>query len=773
METTCVVAICTDSYRSGCAVYSDSIVKLIADRRDQSDPFKGLDLVIQRFAPHVVIVSSVQKKLIEFLERQARSFTLVIVPNIWFCMSKGFQKLIDSDMVRSRGCLSQEEKIFFVSTKVKKSVDVCAIRSIAAINEYIEHTSIGGNIPARADTNEEPSVVVINRNQPNNDIREAERLNLMSIIDARYVDPGPILSIDRLSLEALGIFSNSNLKYRENSNLTSDLIEIPSLYELLNLCKSTQGKAHLHTMMLWPLQDYDELRFRHDAVEFFMTPEGNLLRDQLLIQMKNVVPLAGLVAKLSQSVACHRDITQIYRALWSFVSMIDLIKSTDCYNLEILSRITNTDSDDLREIVTSMVNMIDFEASKKERRVQLCPGVDQTVDEKKELIENLPTFCDEVALEETRKYRDIMGKQFRVLYVPRIGFLNSVDYLSSSELARIRSIKDFEVLLHTEQAVYFKTPRMEELDLNAGDVACDLIDVQEEALLKLQNSLLRQTENMLKLTELFGELDCLIAFATVSQQRSYTRPEFIFTEDGIHIHQAYHPLQSIRVNIVPNDVKFYSDAAQRKAKVMIITGPNSCGKTTYMKAIGLIVYMAHIGCFVPATKARLPVMDAILTRLNSTNSVSTGLSSFASDLYQVNYAINHSTERSLIIIDEFGRGTLARDGFALLIGLVTYFACRIQRSPYVVVSTHFNHLIDHVQNYSEYILYKTFRVTRNSVNNDINYEYKLIDGVGETSLADKVAEKAGIPSFIIERANQIRGYISEGSRIHSRPPRGA
>lgn len=829
-----IVAICTDSSRAGCAIYYNSNLKLMADRRDPGDPYRGLDLIIQRFTPSIVVVSFVQKKLITFLEkrftfkvldiskRNARqvdlnlassnqsqpesecrqssdassateiiatqqvdmdglvenfgegAFTLVIVPNVWFCMSKGFKKLLDCELVSSLGFKSPDDKNFFLASKVKRSVDVCAIRSISAIEQYLDYSIIGegASNPALASQHLSASQceLVGDRTRRDNLI---SGLSLMPIIDIKYVDPGPVLSIDRLTLESLGIFISGKKKHSDQNDSRIINEHCMSLFELLNQCNSTQGKLHLQTMMMWPLQDIQELKFRYDAIEFFMTVEGNVLRDQLIAHMKSVVPLESILSRLSQSVASRSDMVTIYKSVWSFVSMIDTIKESPLHCLGILNRIVDTEHEGLRLLANSITNMIDFEASKKERRLQLCPGVNQSVDAKKDLINNLPKFCDEVGIEETAKYKDIIGKTFRVLYVPRIGFLNSIDYMSTAELTKIKTNSEFEVLLHTEQSIYFKTKRMDELDAKAGDIACDLIDVQEDVLIKLQDDILKQTETILKLMEYFGELDCLLAFSVITQQRGYTRPEFVNEANELDIQQAYHPLQSIRNNVIPNDVNFFNAIAQRNSKVMIITGPNSCGKTTYMKSLGLLVYLAHIGCFVPAEKARLPVVDAILTRLNSANSVSTGLSSFASDLFQVNYAMTKATDRSLIIIDEFGRGTLARDGFALLIGLVTYFASRTNASPYVVVSTHFNNLIDHVQNYSEYIIYKTFKVTRDLVNNNIIYEYKMTDGVGESSLADKVAEKAGVPQYLIDRAVKIRSTIAEGGNLRPRPPRGA
>lgn len=864
-----IMAICTDFSRTGSAIYSESSLKLVADRKDPSDPYKGLDIIIQRVDPSTVIVSAVHKRLVNFLEKTFKfktidlnklflksrestsnkrqryqlrcgddvhinqasqrfrtwntninyadrqgttdeqstedrnalmqintgtkdteddkedeesinyTFTLIIVPNRWFCRSQGLQRLTESELVRNNGCTRLEDKMFFVTSRVKQSMDACAIRAIGAIDKYLLHE-------ATKDPNA-GSQMLPNQTQSSGtqQHRESQRVassqqrailnpqvpeNTMPVLDFKYVDPGPILSIDRFTLQTLNIFP------APKSSKILDLSEdrCPSLFEVLNQCQSVQGKKQLRSIMLWPLQEMNELQDRLDIVEFFVCHDNRLVRDQLSIQLKNVVPLTSLIVKMNQTVGTYRDLSILYKCLWSFIAIIDLLKSLQIDKPNLFNRIIALDSVELRTTIESMINIVDFEASKREGRVQVCIGVDESVDAKKDIVKNLTRFCDEVAMEETARYKDLVGKTFSTFYIPRIGFLDSIDYTSVSEISKLRSCKEFDVLLVTEKCIYFKSKRMEELDIHAGDIACDLIDVQERVISELQNELLKHSEAILGLMELCGTLDCLVAFSLVSTQYGYTRPYFnALDESGFDIRGVYHPLYCTKTSLVANDVKFYNEAAERPVKCMVITGPNSCGKTTYMRTVCMAIYMAHIGCFVPALYAKLPVIDAILTRMQSANSISMGLSTFATDLHQVQYALSRATERSIIAIDEFGKGTLAVDGFHLLKGLTMYFASRGLRSPYVMIATHFNRIISHLQSYEEYIIYRTFRVKRDPRSEEILYEFKLIHGVSESSLADRVAAKAGVPQSIIHRASQIRDHLIQGRQINPRPPCGA
>lgn len=874
--TTPIMAICTDSSRHGGAIYYDSSVQLIADRKDPGNPYKGLDIMIHNIAPDYVIVSEVQSKLIDYLEARFTfktldlgrkrsisstvlqgvascsapaieyddsqqsnrsqeehrfkrprldsrcidkpgtsrgnqsnapldqeydtsnilsgnndsldaAFTLILAPNPWFSMSRGLQKLVDSELVESKGFVEAQDKNFFITTRVNKATDVCAIRAISAIDNYIIHAFSDLNKSKTKPCSQVSRLTEATQTQQLRGSRGQEpsmRLdNLMSILAIKYVEPGPTLSIDKTSLQSLYVFPTGQRGITKNKHKSDEPSEsdnppsaeessFVSLYELLNQCESPQGRKQMRSIMLWPLQDLDELRRRHDVVDFFVQSENRLFRDQLCLNIKNVVPLTGLLTKLTHAVASSKELTTFYKTFWAFVCVIDLIKANNNHDLDILKRIAACDSEEMRNSVSSMVSIIDFENSRKMGKVQVNAGVDEELDEKLELRSNLDKFCDEVAIEETARYKDTLGKIFRVFYLPRVGFLADVDYRNSSELEKIATMKEFDVILYTETTVYFKTPKMNQLDNNAGDIVCDLIDIQVNVVMNLQEDLLKHSETLLKLMELCGELDCLLSFALVSFQHAYTRPEFIPGNETLEILDLYHPLCATSEQMRPNNVRYYKQSSERAVRVMVITGPNSCGKTTYMKATCLAIYMAHIGCFVPALLAKIPNFDAIFTRIHSPDSISTGLSSFATDLRQINYALSRATNRSFLAVDEFGKGTQARDGFHLLKGLLTYFCVRAQSSPYVMVATHFNRLADHMKSYSEYIIYKTFKVRKESENR-IVYEYQVIDGVSEASFADKVAIRAGIPPLLIERANQIRDYITEGRPLNVRPPTGA
>lgn len=826
-----IMSICTNASRIGCAIYRDSTINLIADRKDSADPYKGLDLLIQRIDPTYVLVSSVQAKLIRFITKrfkfkttdiaiklkkekstqpisQAASYTnysrrridsisssvttnasssvsdpslqyplisddsfhLILAHNGWFSLQTGFQKMLDSELMASKNFMSPDERMLNLLARVNKSTDVCAIRAVAAISCFLTYEAAFKNPTATASLR---TTSQVSSQYAPNEIDES--ISLMPIVNIQYMDPGPILSMDKYTLESLNIFDGSySLKAKVVQEITNDN-KLLSLYDFLNQCVSVQGKRQLRTILMWPLQDLNQIIDRLDTIDFFMDNENKLFKENIISHLKSITPLEGLFTKLNQTIGTHREVFTLYKVLWSLMSIVDLSEEYQSpTHPSIFRSLKKMDNEDLRTIVNSIVNIINFEESKRAKRIQVNFGVDTELDTHKETIASLPVLLDEVSVEESNEHTDFLdGRHCHVLYLPRIGFLNSVEYTSLSDLSNICANPNFEILMHTESSVYFKTNRMDRLDREVGDVACNLIDKQEGVVMDLQSNILKHLETILNLVECCGYLDCLISFANISQQQAFTRPEFV--EDGgiIDVKQAYHPLHANISNFVSNDVDFIKMGSMNEAKVMVLTGPNSCGKTTYMKSACLVVYMAHLGCFVPAIYAKLPLVDAIITKMHSPHSISTCISSFATDLQQISYSLDKATSKTLIAIDEFGKGTGVEDGCALLISVIVYLAKRGINSPYTMVSTHFRGLISYLETYSSNILYKTFSFSKNNSNGQVIYNYKLTDGIEETSLADQVAEKAGVPRSIIERAKEIRESLTKGMPILAKAPPGA
>ena len=240
----------------------------------------------------------------------------------------------------------------------------------------------------------------------------------------------------------------------------------------------------------------------------------------------------------------------------------------------------------------------------------------------------------------------------------------------------------------------------------------------------------------------------LKSFSIVSEQRSYIRP--IITNKEIELIEARHPVVEVVLdnNYIPNDV-----VMDKTTNILLVTGPNMAGKSTYMRQLGVISIMAQIGCFVPCKSAKLPIFDKIFTRIGASDNLVSGESTFMVEMKEANNAIQNATDKSLILFDELGRGTATYDGIALAQSILEYIHDKIKAKT--VFSTHYHELttldkkLKHLKN---------IHVSAVEENNEVIFLHKIEDGPVDKSYGINVASLAHLPSSLIQRANQILDY---------------
>ncbi|PIA36727.1 hypothetical protein AQUCO_03300143v1 [Aquilegia coerulea] len=271
------------------------------------------------------------------------------------------------------------------------------------------------------------------------------------------------------------------------------------------------------------------------------------------------------------------------------------------------------------------------------------------------------------------------------------------------------------------------------------------------------------SSHLLKAVNFSAELDCFLALALVARQNNYVRP--ILTEETmLDIHNGRHVLQEMTVDtFVPNDTKILSDG-----RINIITGPNYSGKSIYIKQVALIVYLSHIGSFVPAEAATIGLTDRIFCAMGS-KYMTAEQSTFMIDLHQVGIMLRQATSQSLCLLDEFGKGTLAEDGIGLLGGTINHFAT-CGDSPMVLVCTHLTEIFNEsclVK--SEKIKFYTMSVLRPDENStdveDIVFLYRLVPGHTLLSYGLHCALLAGVPEEVLKRAASVLEIIATNKQV--------
>jgi DNA mismatch repair protein MSH5 len=362
--------------------------------------------------------------------------------------------------------------------------------------------------------------------------------------------------------------------------------------------------------------------------------------------------------------------------------------------------------------------------------------------------------------------------------------------MGEETISALTSCAEFEFFFNTEEFVYWKNTRMRQLDNELGDIHSAIADLESAIIRDVEAKLLKMKHELIVSSITIAEFDCLIAFATSASQFNLVRPTIV-DEKVINIKNGRHPLQALCVDLfVPNSTAMgVQNAAQETNCGMVhaITGANFSGKSCYIKQVALIIFMAHIGSFVPADSAVIGKVDRIFTRINSRESCTVPLSTFMIDLQQISFMLENCTRRSLLLIDEFGKGTSTTDGVSLLGATIRHLLARGQECPRTLLATHFfemfeitNFLPQSDENLKCFnlSLHKDDETRKgedkgdesadlNSLSSDIVYLRKVVPGIAKKSYGYHCAMRAGIPVEIVERAIRVAEHIKGGTPIDS------
>lgn len=278
---------------------------------------------------------------------------------------------------------------------------------------------------------------------------------------------------------------------------------------------------------------------------------------------------------------------------------------------------------------------------------------------------------------------------------------------------------------------------------------------------QLQCQVLARASVLTRVLDLASRLDVLLALASAARDYGYSRPRYSPQLLGVRIQNGRHPLMELCARtFVPNSAECGGD----RGRVKVITGPNSSGKSIYLKQVGLITFMALVGSFVPAEEAEIGAVDAIFTRIHSCESISLGLSTFMIDLNQVAKAVNNATKQSLVLIDEFGKGTNTVDGLALLAAVLRHWLALGPVCPHIFVATNFLSLVQlQLLPQGPLLQYLTMETCEDG--DDLVFFYQVCEGIAKASHASHTAAQAGLPDQLLTRGKEVSDLIRSGKPI--------
>ena len=344
----------------------------------------------------------------------------------------------------------------------------------------------------------------------------------------------------------------------------------------------------------------------------------------------------------------------------------------------------------------------------------------------------------------------IKGKWLRIGYNRVFGYYIEVTNAYKNQVPEDRYIRK-QTLAGAERYVTEELKEIEEKILGAKE---KLVDVEYELFCKIREEVAQQVIRIQKTASIISILDVLSSFATVAVNNKYVKPEI--TQDGvIDIKNGRHAVVEKALKneqFIPNDSYLNNDAD----RFLIITGPNMAGKSTYMRQVALITYMAQLGCFVPADSAKISIVDRIFTRIGASDDLAMGQSTFMVEMQELSNILENATKNSLVILDEIGRGTSTYDGLAIAWATVEYISDKEKVGAKTLFATHYHELIE-LESKIEGV--KNYSVEVKEKGDDVIFLRKITPGGADESYGIYVAKLAGIKRSVISRAKEILKYL--------------
>ena len=511
-----------------------------------------------------------------------------------------------------------------------------------------------------------------------------------------------------------------------------------SLLWVLDNTKTSFGKRMLRKVISAPLMDKKEIDRRLDAVEYFNN--NPMVRMDAQTHLKNIQDMERLCTRAGFGNAGPRDVFSMSQSIKALKPLKDVLNKSDNNLICAL----NNDIDPLEKLGALLDAAIieNPPATIKDGGI-IKDGFDSEVDHNRHLVNDSMEILAEI---ENRLRQETNIPKLKVGYNRVFGYYIEVtrSYLEMVPDNFIRK----QTLAGAERYVTEELKNLEAEILNANE---KLLAREKFLYGNLLKAISDETDKILRTTKAMAFIDILAGFSQLSQKNNYVKP-VISDGDKLYIKDGRHPVVEAMLKdeiFIPNDALLDCDAN----RVNIITGPNMAGKSTFMRQVAIIVVMAQIGCFVPAKVAEIPVCDAIFTRVGASDDLSSGRSTFMVEMSEVSEILKNATEKSLVILDEIGRGTSTFDGMSIAKAVVEYIHSKQNNlGCKTLFATHYHELTEMESQIHGIVNYNIAVKKRGD---DITFLRKIVRGGADDSYGIQVAKLAGVPDAVIERAKTI------------------
>ena len=566
-------------------------------------------------------------------------------------------------------------------------------------------------------------------------LKDTQKQDITHLEPLRTVNDNYTMRLDRSTIKNLEI---TETLYDKNVN--------GSLFGVLDKCKSAMGSRKMKQWLKEPLINRKKIEARLDAVEEIKN--NDLMRNNIRMLLNSIYDLERIIAKISLGSASARDLLALKQSL--FV-LTDIKDELSVFESTYLKKI-NASIDPLVDVYEKIEKAIVEEPPITLREGGLIKrGYSEDLDKINDSIKDANTWIN--SLEEKERKRTGI-KNLKVSFNKVFGYYIEV---SKSQLSLVP--KEYirkQTLVNGERFITPKLKDIENILLNAKNQTDELeykLFNEIKDYIKTKTSIIQKTAIALSVLDVIG------SFAEVSKKNNYVKP--IITEtDVIDIKKGRHPVIEKTVKekeFVANDI--YINRSDNS--MLLITGPNMAGKSTYMRQLALIILMAQVGCFVPAKEATIGICDRIYTRIGASDNISMGQSTFYVEMSELAYILNTATKNSLIILDEIGRGTSTLDGLAIAWSVVETLT-NPEHQIRTLFATHYHELTKLEEKISGI---KNLTIDVVEENNEIQFTHRIIEGAANRSYGIQVAKIAGVPKDVLSSAQKKLEMLEENNSI--------
>lgn len=559
-----------------------------------------------------------------------------------------------------------------------------------------------------------------------------------SITNVREIGDGKYASVDARTRHSLEI--TETMGYESGS----------SLFEVIDHTVTSEGRKRLRRYIQRPLVSRELIIQRQNSVTSLV--EQGYYRRQIRDILESFPNVSRIASKSAYGTASPREVRQIVDAFNKLQELKSLLRDSDSLrNSPLYERINGLDSARIKKVKNLVVSSIRGDAGTSVEIGTIRKGYNKDLDEVIEEYESNREWLEDLETDISDKY-DIthlsVDRNQTDGYYIQVG--NSETQKVPSHMNKVKSLKN---------SVRYKTEELRKKENDIVRLEERRKEMESEVFEKVLNSISSSSETLQSVSDAVAHLDAIQSLSTHAVKNEWTKPELEDLGDPIDINGGRHPVVEGNVNFTSNDVDLNPER-----KFLIVTGPNMSGKSTYLRQVALISLLAQIGSYVPCESASVGIVDSIFARIGSVDEISRGRSTFMVEMSELANILHSSTDNSLVILDEVGRGTATYDGISIAKSTVEYLAQDDEKpSPKTLFATHYHELTD-MSDESDSV--QNIHLPIESTRNGREFTHKVKEGSASKSYGIHVADMAGIPEDVVNRSKDILDDLRDDEGEH-------